>query len=221
MHNAKAMKRLMERTGEENWIEDDASIQLVPLASLLETEAPQPPQPAVPGITLDMPGAVASDSIPDFDTPAVAVVSTPEDVSDLQVLVCEEGEECRESVLKSILAQQKFAFGEKDIVVARTLNRLGEIMLDEQNLAESEEYFNEAMQILKDAAEDNPEIKRIKTNLTRVLQNRGDLQKAIVELQAAQKTIREMDLKKSLYQVWDQVTSGLEKSEKSKPSKKE
>ncbi len=95
-------------------------------------------------------------------------------------------------------------------MLAVTLNSLGELMSEQEKWGESAEYFNDAVEILKDTADEHPELLRIRENLTKVLQNRGDIKQAIVELQAARKALSDLDLQRDLRSIWNKVKKGLD-----------
>ena len=97
-------------------------------------------------------------------------------------------------MLKSILKNQREAFGKRDVLVAGTLNQLGQLMSEKKNWQQSETYFREAFEILKDQAKDNPRLSAIQIKLANVLKNQGNWKKAIAELQSIKDDLRNVEL---------------------------
>ncbi len=211
-YNADMMKKYMVRTPVGGEDPNQPGVQFVPLASLLEVPQPTPPQPGVPADPSSVrrhPAVTVSP--PRMSSNSISMLGSARDSDDLQVVVCDDEGDCQASMLKSILKQQKAAFGNEDEMVALTLNQLGELMSKQENWNESAEYFSEAMEILKDTAQEHPELMRIKTNLAKVIHNRGNVKEAVSELQAAKQAIDDMDLQKDLQQIWEKFKTGLEK----------
>lgn len=212
LYNADMMKRYMQRARQAGDVGEPGGMQFVPLASLLDGSQPRPPQPNIPGqpiVEIPQPPAAIMGHAGIME--ADAMVSAARDDDDLQIVMCEDEQECQASLLKNILKQQKAAFGENDVMVAVTLNKLGELMSKQENWGESAEYFNEAMEILKDTAEEHPELLRIRSNLAKVINNQGDVKQAIAELEAAKKTLGEVDFRKASRLIWDKVKERVDK----------
>lgn len=101
--------------------------------------------------------------------------------ANIEVIVVAGEQECEESLLKSILANQRKAFGHRDVIVARTLQQLGELTSGEQNWKESEQYFREALEILKESGPDKRQLDQIRAKLVNALEQQGRLQKVVDE----------------------------------------
>ena len=96
---------------------------------------------------------------------------------DIEVIVLSNENENKESLLKSILQHQKEAFGDHDVLVAQTLNKLGEITSSGGNWMESEKYFRQAVEILKQTANDERQLAAVRGKLAAALEKKGDLEK--------------------------------------------
>ena len=142
----------------------------------------------------------------------------PGNDSEMEVVLVtnDENHECQVQLLQSILDRQRAALGPKDIIVARTLNQLGEVMSNRKNWQESEEYFREAFEILKDAADENPRLHEIRLKLAKTLKNKGDIASAVEELKDCKDTIEKMDLEKELTGLLKKVKSEINKGGKRK-----
>ncbi len=127
--------------------------------------------------------------------PAPFVFDNDPDNCHIEVIcVADEKSENEETLLKTILKNQREAFGKRDVLVAGTLNQLGQLMSDKKNWQQSESYFREACEILKDQAENNPQLSAIQIKLAHVLKNQGNWKKAIAELQSIKDDLRNVEL---------------------------
>jgi serine/threonine protein kinase len=204
-HNLQMFKGMLADASGKTLPPAGADLELMPLSDYLETNFPgicpeseevdHTPPPPVAALPPDAPRIIS------------AANSTPDE--ELQIVVCPEDPECRERVLKNILQQQQAAFGKKDLFVALTLTELGDLMSQRQRWNESAEYFEEAIDVLKEAAEEHPELLRIRENLTNVIKNRGDVQRSIEELKSAKEVLQRIDLEGNLRMFWEKVQESL------------
>ncbi len=210
LHNADMMKKYLVKTTDGTEKANVSGVQVMSLAKLLKSDLP--PLPGTPfALNQPPPRPPVHAAMPHDPSHAkVFSVVVPNPIANDLEIVCDDEGECQASVLKSILSKQKEAFGNDDVMLAVTLNSLGELMSEQEKWGESAEYFNEAVEILKDTADEHPELLKIRENLTKVLQNRGDIKQAIVELQAARKALSDIDLQRDLRTIWDKVKKGLD-----------
>ena len=94
------------------------------------------------------------------------------------------------------------------------MNQLGEVMSNRENWQASEEYFREAFDILKDAADENPRLHEIRLKLAKALKNKGDFASAVAQLKDCKDTIEKMDLEKELTGLLRKVKSEMTKNGK-------
>jgi hypothetical protein len=133
---------------------------------------------------------------------------------DIEVIIVTGEGEHQESFLKSILKNQRAAFGDKDIVVAQTLKHLGELMSDKQEWEESEDYFREAFEILKDKAADNPQfLSEIRVRLIDALRKQGHLEKAVKELRDLKINLDDVEIPEKLSDLMGRLKIEVQQAE--------
>jgi serine/threonine protein kinase len=209
-HNADMFRKYMSKSRDSEIVADGTPLRLIPLNSVWQGDRPPPPVPSATSGGPPVPPAARMETS-EPSGPFTFSMANSDPANDLEVVVCPEDPDCEESMLKSILAQQMDAFGKDDVVVAVTLNRLGEIMSQKEKWGESAEYFAEAVEILKETTAEHPELGRIRDNLAKVLKNQGDVGQALNELQAAKAALQDLDVQENLKTIWNKVKDGLEK----------
>ncbi len=129
------------------------------------------------------PAHVGNDRVDGLPAEKMWMFNDDQENENIEVIVMAGEDECQESLLKSILQNQRKAFGDRDIIVAQTLQQLGELTSGKQNWEQSEKYFREALEILKDTAHDNKQLGNIRLKLVNALEKQGDLKQVFGELQ--------------------------------------
>jgi tetratricopeptide (TPR) repeat protein len=112
----------------------------------------------------------------------------------IEVIVVSDEHACEETLLKSILENQRKAFGGRDIIVARTLEQLGELTSGDQDWEQSEKYFREALEIFKESAPDKKQLAAIRLKLVKALEKQGHLKKVMNELQDLKQSFEQSEL---------------------------
>jgi serine/threonine protein kinase len=170
-------------------------IQVKPMGSYWETTKPDSALKSKPKSALksEPKSALKSSEIvtrtkPSFvDSPvsehSTGIFEGDEDNANIEVIVVSDQSENRESLLKSILHNQRKAFGGQDVLVAQTLNQLGELTSDSEKWGQSEEYFREAFEILNQTANDKQQLSAVRMKLVNALEKQGNFKHMIAELQ--------------------------------------
>ena len=135
-----------------------------------------------------------------------------EENANIEVIVMADENEDKESLLKSILHHQQQAFGRKDVLVARTLNQLGEVASECKEWKQSEEYFREAFEILKTKASDKQQLSAISMKLVNALEKQGDLKKVVAEIQDIKHEFENSELKVELSGLLEKVKQKIGKN---------
>ena len=134
------------------------------------------------------------------------MIGDDQDEKDIEVIIVTGEGDDRESLLKSILKNQRAAFGENDVVVAQTLKQLGDLMSDKEQWQQSEAYLREAFEILKEKADDNPRfLSEIRVQLVNALKKQGNLEKAVVELRELKNNLSDADVPGKLTDMMDRL----------------
>ncbi len=214
-HNADMLKKYLSEAAANPEASGPQGMRLVPLTTLLERPpAPEPNAPVNVDRSIPQPPDLESKAFPPTSAKADTDHELAADMDDLQVVVDMNEGDSQETILKSILKHQQHAFGEKDVLVAATLNKLGQLMSQQKKWEESAKYFDEAVAILKDTAEAHPELREIRDDLTRAIKNRGDINQAVGDLKAAKKAFDKLDIQSELHSIWDRVKKELEEKKK-------
>jgi tetratricopeptide (TPR) repeat protein len=130
----------------------------------------------------------------------------------IEVIVVSDENENKESLLKSILYHQRKAFGGQDVLVAQTLNQLGELTSDCKKWKQSEEYFREAVEILKETAIDTEQLSAIRLKLVNALEKQGDLKKVVSELQEIKENFQDSKAHEKLNGLLENIKSKVRQS---------
>lgn len=130
----------------------------------------------------------------------------------IEVIVVSDENENKESLLKSILYHQRKAFGGQDVLVAQTLNQLGELTSDCKKWKQSEEYFREAVEILKKTAIDTEQLSAIRLKLVNALEKQGDLKKVVSELQEIKENFQDSKAHEKLNGLLENIKSKVRQS---------
>lgn len=140
--------------------------------------------------------------------------SDDQENANIEVIVVSGEHECKETLLKSILQNQRKAFGGRDVIVARTLQQLGELTSGTQNWEQSEKYFREAFDILKETAGDKQQLAAVRMKLVNALEKQGHLKKVVDELQDLKTNFEQSELHDDVTGLLDKIKSKLDESKK-------
>ena len=96
--------------------------------------------------------------------------------------------------------------------MAQTLNKLGEFTSDCENWKQSEEYFREAVDILKDTANDKQQLSAIRMKLINVLEKQGDFKQVVTELQDLKENFEHSATREKFDGLLDKIQLKIRKS---------
>ena len=204
-HNADMMKKFIAETpGVESRIAPRPAIQLRPLGSYWKSKQNFPKgNPTITGMRSNN----SVGSLPENQSRTWMFDDGQGD--NIEVIVAADDTENQESLLKSILHHQRQAFGGQDVLVAQTLNQLGELTSDRQKWKQSEQYFREAVEILKKSADDTEQLSSIRQKLANALRKQGDLKKVVAEIQVIKEEIQESETYGKLNGLFENLKSSI------------
>ena len=137
--------------------------------------------------------------------PSALIFENDQENCNIELIVVSNENEHEEALLKSILQNQRKAFGRQDILVANTLSQLGELMSHNKQWPQSEVYFREAFEILKEKAKDNPQLSEIRIKLVNALTKQGNWKTAIAEFQDIKEHLEDIEIPDEVSGLLDKI----------------
>ncbi len=218
--NAENLKVLLAKSNERDADGLPPGVKLISLASMIDSEwnplagreasddIPQPPGPPEIGIPrLDFNSQPSLDMCPLGEAASAC--------GEVMLVVPDGQEDCQEGVLKSILQQQRAAFGTEDVVVAATLQQLGKVMSEQENWQASSEYLSEALAILEKEAAMHPEWIEFRDRVANYMEGNGNIRQALTDLKSAAQTLQSDEFQDSVRSVLNKIGEKVQ-SESSK-----
>ena len=179
-HNANMVKRIMTPDGERT-IPGEEKFYVKPVSSLWSFHKHD--KPDTPGAPDEQPWQMNIRShSPPVERKQVTLGGDFGNENIEVVMLADEGAS-QADLLKCLVKVQRQNFGANDMTVAVTLNQLGEVMAKQKNWKESEQFFREAIGIVNNLAQTDPEyLSEIRVRLVDCLKDKGDWEEAFEEL---------------------------------------
>ncbi len=189
VHNINMVKRFFDKPESWDGQNPPPKFQFAPMASVWKMPSPPVnPQASAP------PAATAAGPRSGSLNQLSVVVGNDGAGDEVEVVMVYDDPQCRTELLKMVLKQQREVFGDQDVVVAHTLQQLGELFSDQENWRESEDCLRKAFEIFKHQGVNSDSLPEIRLKLAEALKKQGHLQQAMEELKDCEQTLEKMKI---------------------------